>query len=287
MLKIQLKGRDSEAVWVVEKNYGIGRDAANHLVLDDDSISPVHARLITKDNKLYLKDNNSQTGSFVNERRVTQKQVTPGDLIRLGAVEIAVLDPREPASQDALGDGDMPGKWTLVSDSSWLSGQEFNLTAAATTIGRGSNCDITIPGTHLSRQHAEISIKGTRLHVRDLASANGTYLNDTRISEAFARPGDRLRLDVYSFRIIGPEVDDKKTRVRPRPGSRRKSAGDTPAAEPKLEPKLEPKQWKMRSTSPGNRVEPPQPSKLRLLPWISGGLFVILITLLIYLLAMV
>ncbi|TQV68271.1 FHA domain-containing protein [Exilibacterium tricleocarpae] len=280
MLRIKLKGPNTDAVWVMEKHYGIGCDAANHLVLDDSSISPHHAKLITRDNKLYLKDNNSRAGSYVNNRRVTRKQVVPGDLIRLGEVEIEVLAPEEqPPAPAAASRVDQP-TWTLVSDSSWLAGQSFRIVTSPVTIGRGSDCDITIPGTHLSRQHVEISSRGSRLHIRDLASANGTYINDNRIQEGVAGDGDRLRLDVYSFRIVGPDTDGAKTRVRTASGqpSRSSAMPKTPAAA---------KQWKTRSTSPGNRDEPPRRAGHQLLAWVSAGLVLLMIATLIFLFGMV
>lgn len=249
MLKIQFKDKRRDPIWVIEKRYTIGSAADNHLVVADDSLSPLHARLLTKDNALYLKDNNSDTGCYVNEQRVTEKQLLPGDTIRLGSVEFEILDPRESISQQALADDMIPPKWSLVADSSWLSGQEYTIPARSSVVGRGSQCDIVIPGTHLSRQHAQLTIKGNLLHIRDLASANGTYINDERISEGIARPGDRLRLDVYSFRLIGPDSESDKTRIR-----RPRQPIHTPIERKAVS--TEPKQWITKPTSPGNRIEP-------------------------------
>lgn len=96
-------------------------------------------------------------------------------------------------------------RWKLVANGSWLAGQEFPVYEEGTVLGRGKTCDVTIPGTHLSRNHAELSVRGSQLLVKDLASANGTFINDERITEATAKPGDILRIDVYSFRIAGPQ----------------------------------------------------------------------------------
>lgn len=277
MLKIQFKDKRCDAIWVVEKLYSIGSATSNNLVVKDQGISPVHARLITKDNKFYIKDNNSSDGCFVNNQRVTQKQLTPGDLVRLGAVEIEILPPQDPMKQAAVNDEAI--QWSLVADSSWLSGQEFNIPAAQAVIGRGSQCDITIPGTHLSRQHAELTIKGNLLQVRDLGSANGTFINDERISEGVARPGDRLRLDVYSFRVIGPLTDRDKTQVRVPPEE------ETNDNRPKSQPHT-PKRWKTRPTSPGNRIEEEGKPPSNLLPWLSALLCLTMLGALTYLLTL-
>src|SRR5690606_311324 len=54
------------------------------------------------------------------------------------------------------------------------------------------------------------------LYVRDLGSANGTFLNGERVNEARVRRGDELRFDTLSFGVIGPPSEDlDKTSIRP------------------------------------------------------------------------
>jgi pSer/pThr/pTyr-binding forkhead associated (FHA) protein len=279
MLKIQFKDKHRDPIWVVEKRYTIGSAPDNHLVIDDNSVSSLHARLITQDNKLFLKDNNSANGCFVNDQRVTQKQLLPGDEIRIGNVSLDILDPRESITQAALTDEQITAnaKWALVADSSWLAGQEFLIPGKPAIIGRGSQCDITLPGTHLSRQHAEITIKGKNLLVKDLASANGTYINDERVSEGLASPGDRLRFDVYSFRLIGPDNDPNRTRVR-----RPRKANLTPVERKTVEDT--PKQWKTRPTSPGNRIEPEKSTGSKIIAAFSLLLGLTVIAMVLYIL---
>jgi hypothetical protein len=109
-------------------------------------------------------------------------------------------------------------------------------------------------GTHLSREHAQLIIKRDCIIVRDLDSANGTFINDVRITEGVAYSGDQLRLDVYSFRLYGPGIRpvsfppiyDEATKVRPAYRTLQKdveTAEDTP------------RRWKTRPTSPGNRSD--------------------------------
>ena len=63
------------------------------------------------------------------------------------------------------------------------------------SIGRASDCSIPIKDRYLSRKHAEIIAVGAAWVLKDLGSANGTYLNGTRVERDEAlKPGDRIRL---------------------------------------------------------------------------------------------
>ena len=70
-----------------------------------------------------------------------------------------------------------------------------------------------------------------------------------RIDNATANNGDRLRLDVYTFRIVAPDLEDSKTRIR-------KPIDELSKPVERKLPSSEPKRWKTRPTSPGNRIEP-------------------------------
>ena len=247
MLKLHFKDNRRPPLWVVEKMFSIGSASDNHLAFGDEGIDPHHARIIQENSRYYLKDNNSSSGCFINGQRITQKEILPGDIIKLGRSEIIVLDPRSlpDKSKDSY-----VAPWRLVSDSSWLAGKHFIIPSErGTVIGRGNQCDIVIPGTHLSRRHVEINIEGNHLRIKDLGSANGTYLNELRVDNATANNGDRLRLDVYSFRIVAPELEDTITRIR-------KPIDELAKPVERKQISNEPKRWKTRPTSPGNRIEP-------------------------------
>jgi pSer/pThr/pTyr-binding forkhead associated (FHA) protein len=77
-------------------------------------------------------------------------------------------------------------------------------------IGRGVECDLKIDDATLSRRHAELSVNGEALQVRDLASANGVFVNEERIDQAELHAGDRLRLGARSFLVVGPERLDPR-----------------------------------------------------------------------------
>ncbi|HKZ55258.1 MAG TPA: FHA domain-containing protein [Anaerolineales bacterium] len=63
----------------------IGRDPANPVVVDDPLASRVHATLWEQQGALYLRDENSSNGTYVNDGRVQEVMLRPGDQIRIAA----------------------------------------------------------------------------------------------------------------------------------------------------------------------------------------------------------
>jgi sigma-B regulation protein RsbU (phosphoserine phosphatase) len=69
------------------------------------------------------------------------------------------------------------------------------LQGPAVSIGRASDCSIPIKDRYLSRKHAEIIADGNSWILKDLGSANGTYLNGSRVErDEQLKTGDRIRL---------------------------------------------------------------------------------------------
>lgn len=80
--------------------------------------------------------------------------------------------------------------------------QSFELQDGATlVVGRASASDLPVFDPTISRRHAEITCDGIAIHVRDLGSSNGTFVNGARVAEASVRPGDTLAFGKVPFRI--------------------------------------------------------------------------------------
>ena len=60
--------------------------------------------------------------------------------------------------------------------------------------GRARDCTVFLRTDRVSRHHFLLIRVGGKWIAEDLNSANGTWLNDTRIAAAEVRPGDVLRL---------------------------------------------------------------------------------------------
>ena len=62
-----------------------------------------------------------------------------------------------------------------------LKGQRFSVPADGIRLGRSSSCEISIPDPALSRNHCLFETRDGGLWVTDLASANGTIVNDMQL----------------------------------------------------------------------------------------------------------
>jgi pSer/pThr/pTyr-binding forkhead associated (FHA) protein len=94
--------------------------------------------------------------------------------------------------------------------------KDFPLVGEKVVIGRAASCDLQIPLLSVSRRHCEISISDGGVKVRDLASSNGTFVNNERVNDAPLGAGDRLVIGpvVFTIQINGqPEgIQHVKTR---------------------------------------------------------------------------
>jgi hypothetical protein len=76
----------------------------------------------------------------------------------------------------------------------------LNVRLNRTIIGRGLECDIRIANEQISRLHALVTVQDGTVHIADLRSSNGTYVNATRVTEAMiVTPGDSVHLGDLSF----------------------------------------------------------------------------------------
>ncbi|MCU1411577.1 MAG: hypothetical protein JWR04_2284 [Rhodoglobus sp.] len=87
--------------------------------------------------------------------------------------------------------------WTPVLE---INGKRHPILHSHTVIGRGSDADITVDDTGISRRHVEILWDGTRAQVNDLGSTNGSKLNGNPVAKA-PLPPDSV-IDIGRTRIV-------------------------------------------------------------------------------------
>ncbi len=82
------------------------------------------------------------------------------------------------------------------------------------TAGRTSHCELQLEDPAVSRRHCSIAYADDGLHVRDLDSVNGTFINDRAVSDGVAQAGDIIRLGATAIEVRDPLPRDDRSRAR-------------------------------------------------------------------------
>jgi pSer/pThr/pTyr-binding forkhead associated (FHA) protein len=76
--------------------------------------------------------------------------------------------------------------------------------AEEATLGRAAGCTITVEDTYASQLHARLFQRDGALHVEDLGSTNGTYVNGRKVDTPLpVKPGDKVKVGATVFEVEG------------------------------------------------------------------------------------
>ena len=103
-------------------------------------------------------------------------------------------------------------KVNLVVATGVHEGKAITLPGPQFVIGRDQECHLRPASPAVSKKHCLIQVRDGRVFVKDLGSTNGSFLNDTQLTEETeAFPGDRLRVGPLDFSLkfvpVGSSVD--------------------------------------------------------------------------------
>jgi Protein of unknown function (DUF3662)/FHA domain len=73
-------------------------------------------------------------------------------------------------------------------------GTKHVLEPGSNVLGRGTEADIRLPDTGVSRKHADVQVHGGTVTVEDLGSTNGTLVNGRRVGRQDLADGDVIRV---------------------------------------------------------------------------------------------
>ena len=250
MFKIQELNRPETAIWLNKLETILSNDGKGDIQLKKGFMQEqvCSVRISSEDEKLFLVDLTFNQDIFINDHKIakgSRAELQHEDILRIGESDFEVFNPSlaiKRLSSNQL----VNASWELIGLDNWLQGQSFKV-RGKTVLGRDKSCDITIPGSHLSRRHAELFVAGDKLLVKDLGSANGTFLNGEPITESRLRHGDEIRFDQLTFKVESPEAE-KNSRFNAKQviaKQAEKPAEQKPAAQ---------KQWVTKPTSVGNQL---------------------------------
>ena len=75
-----------------------------------------------------------------------------------------------------------------------IDGKRYHLTGTTTVVGRGSESDIVVDDTGVSRQHIRFERTEYGTILTDLGSTNGTFVEDQRIREVTLMDGNAITI---------------------------------------------------------------------------------------------
>ncbi len=206
-------GREVEYT-VTGSGLSLGRDSANDVTLNDQTVSRNHARLERVADGYTIVDLGSTRGTLVNGSRVQRTALVSGDTIRLGDCAIRFVGPadrdeRRGGAEDLyaeLGATALDPSSLIVptvptapitanltvrtTQRTW----ELPLTQEVFTIGRAPESDVVLDDPAVSRRHARIERRRDAFVILDLKSTNGTWLGLRRVEEYSLHDGDTIRI---------------------------------------------------------------------------------------------
>jgi len=201
MLRIHFTDNRQSPVWLADERFTLGSDRSNKLVANDAGVAPFHAELLLENRFYYLTDLGTPGGTYVNDVKVGERyQIRSGDRLRLGALELQIVDPAKAGTKLASAP-----RWLLQVVKGENQGHKYHITGSM-TFGRSVKCELCFSDAELSRRHAEFYLKGDVLEVKDLASANGLLVNREKVTTAVLQPGDQIQLGNTTLLVIGPKV---------------------------------------------------------------------------------
>lgn len=102
---------------------------------------------------------------------------------------------------------------------------QFVVTGNKTSIGRKSECDISIKDPAISGNHAEIQAVKDRFVIQDLGSTNGIHIGGRKVMQYVLKDGDLISIGEHQMRVALTEGElGEKARLQK---AAREKAADT------------------------------------------------------------
>ncbi len=198
----------------------VGRDPSNLLQFDpikDVRCSAFHAEIRQEGDVCRIRDLGSRNGTFVDDKRTTDGELTDGCVLRFGLggpeARIELERDRKPAPlpEEPLDAAGMPQEFGAQTGglrieylSGACKGRSHNYGFGVIRVGRNPEFELSFDPEQdlaVSWKHARIEHCQGKWFIEDTDSRNGTLVNGERQTRAALRDGDVVR-----FGAIGPEV---------------------------------------------------------------------------------
>jgi pSer/pThr/pTyr-binding forkhead associated (FHA) protein len=213
-------------VLIAPGDTAIGSAPDNAIVLTAPGIAPHHARLSVSERSTVLAAGEGGARIHVNARPVVEKAILRlGDVVSLDTIKFTLkpdrddsisanvpghVTPPPAATVDAAADTatrvrQLPARVVLRGVSGSYFGKIVPVRGRL-LIGRGSDCGLILDEPEMSRHHAAIENAGDGIYLRDLGSANGTFVNGVLVRDAVLHTDDQIAFDRNRFLLEAPSL---------------------------------------------------------------------------------
>jgi len=220
MLKIRFQHNPQQEFVLQGAIVTLGRHDSNDIIIDEADILDFHLEFHARDNSVFVLCLGENNPTLVNDEMINLwRELSVGDVIDFGALQLDVMDASGVMQDDTShfapvaeypvteysenSNSTMTEQWLLIGANT-AYGKLAIPSNKTIIVGRDADCDIVIREGLVSRHHAEINFEQHQLHVRDLNSTNGTFINAKRIKEGYAQHDDEIRFDEVLFRVFDP-----------------------------------------------------------------------------------
>jgi pSer/pThr/pTyr-binding forkhead associated (FHA) protein len=119
-----------------------------------------------------------------------------------GETTVTFTTPTEAGSDSGVMEAVVEGATLVIRLGGGRAGDQFPVRADRTTIGRAPQSDVFLDDVTVSREHAVLEQRPDGIHILDLSSLNGTYVNRERVEDALLADGDELQVGKYRLTYI-------------------------------------------------------------------------------------
>ncbi len=192
--EVTVAGGKPQVYSLSKPRYTVGRATENDIVIPSKIVSRHHFMLVQAPHGYRIEEFPDVTNPVLRDGRPLKEPVVlqHENLLRIG--------------------GDDPGMMVTLR---YLSPAQAVAAAPLSVhfgdkdrvaIGRDASNDVRLDSPLVSRFHAQVDRVGQRYRVMDLRSANGTFVNDTRVEgEVWLQPDDTIRIGPYRF-VMGRDA---------------------------------------------------------------------------------
>jgi pSer/pThr/pTyr-binding forkhead associated (FHA) protein len=234
-MRLHFPNKEHTDVIVAPGDTTVGAAADNNVVVARAGVAAHHVVLAISERSIVLSVRDAQARVHVNARPVREKALLRlGDTVSLDTVQFVLKPDRDesirtkvPAAKlttptpPSAGEDELnatrarmvPPKVVLRGVSGGYFGKIVPVRGRL-VIGRGSDCDLVLDEPEMSRRHAVIENSGDGIYLRDLGSANGTFVNGVQVRDAVLHPDDQIAFDQNRFLLEAPSLPGREEGVQ-------------------------------------------------------------------------